>query len=108
MNKTIKFAVAAAFGLTAAQAFAQITFYEADGWRGRAFTASGQVRDLSRNGFNDRASSVVVDRGQWEVCEDANFRGQCMEFDGEVANLSRFRMNDSISSMRPVWGGGRR
>lgn len=103
MNKTIKFAVAAALGAMTAQAFAQITFYEADGWRGRAFTANGQVRDLSRNGFNDRASSVVVERGQWEVCDDANFRGQCMILRrGSYETLSGMGLNNRISSVRPV------
>jgi uncharacterized protein YcfJ len=103
MNKTIKCAVAAAaIGMTA-QAFAQVTFYEADGWRGRAFTANGQVRDLSRNGFNDRASSVVVERGQWEVCEDANFRGQCMILrKGSYETLGGMGLNNRISSVRPV------
>ncbi|MTV36464.1 beta/gamma crystallin-related protein [Duganella radicis] len=103
MNKTIRIAVAAAaMGMTA-HAFAQITFYEGDGLRGRAFTANSQVRDLSRNGFNDRASSVVVDRGQWEVCEDANFRGQCMVLRrGSYESLSGMGLNNRISSVRPV------
>jgi uncharacterized protein YcfJ len=103
MNKTLKFAVACAAAGMATQALAQITFYEADGWRGRAFTASGQVRDFSRNGFNDRASSVVVDRGQWEVCEDANFRGQCMVLRrGSYETLGGMGLNNRISSVRPV------
>jgi uncharacterized protein YcfJ len=103
MNKTLKIAVAAAaLGLTS-QAFAQITFYEGDGWRGRAFTAKQQVNDFSRNGFNDRASSVVVDRGQWEVCEDANFRGHCTVLrKGSYETLQGMGLNNQISSVRPV------
>lgn len=105
MNKTMKIAVAAAAMGMATQALAQITFYEADGWRGRAYSANGQVRDLSRAGFNDRASSVVVDRGQWEVCEDANFRGQCMVLRrGSYETLSGMGLNNRISSVRPVKG----
>jgi uncharacterized protein YcfJ len=103
MNKTIKCAVAAAAIGMAAQAAAQITFYEGDGWRGRAFTAKAQVRDFSRSGFNDRASSVVVERGQWEVCEDANFRGQCMILrKGSYDTLGGMGLNNRISSVRPV------
>ena len=103
MNNKLKIAIAvAALGMTT-QAFAQITFYEHDGWRGRAFTASKQVNDFTRNGFNDRASSVVVDRGQWEVCDDANFRGHCMVLrHGSYESLSGMGMNDRISSVRPV------
>lgn len=103
MNKIIKCAVAAAAIGMAAQAAAQITFYEGDGWRGRAFTSNSQVRDLSRNGFNDRASSVVVERGQWEVCEDANFRGQCMVLRrGSYETLGGMGLNNRISSVRPL------
>jgi uncharacterized protein YcfJ len=103
MNKTMKIAVAAAAMGLASQAFAQITFYEGEGWRGRAYSANTTVRDLSRNGFNDRASSVVVDRGQWEVCSDANFRGQCMVLrKGSYESLRGMGMNDRISSVRPV------
>lgn len=103
MNNTIKIAVAAALLGLSSQAFAQITFYEGDGWRGRAFTAKQQVRDFSRNGFNDRASSVVVDRGQWEVCEDANFRGQCVVLrKGSYETLQGMGLNNRVSSVRPV------
>lgn len=103
MNNTIKFAVAAAAIGMASQALAQITFYEGDGWRGRAYAVNGQVRDLSRNGFNDRASSVVIERGQWEVCEDANFRGQCMVLRrGSYDSLRGMGLNNRISSVRPV------
>jgi uncharacterized protein YcfJ len=103
MNHTLKIAMAAAaLGLTT-QAFAQITFYEGDGLRGRAFGTTKQVRDFSRNGFNDRASSVVVDRGQWEVCEDSNFRGRCVVLRrGSYESLQGMGLNNRISSVRPV------
>lgn len=104
MNNILKLTVAAAaIGLTAQAAHAQITFYEGDGWRGRAYSANGQVRDLDRVGYNDRASSVVVDRGQWEVCEDANFRGQCTVLrKGSYESLRGMGLNNRISSVRPV------
>jgi hypothetical protein len=102
MNKTIKIAAAVAAIGMASQAFAQITFYEGDGLRGRA-PSPPTLRDLSRNGFNDRASSAVVDRGQWEVCEDANFRGQCMVLRrGSYESLGGMGLNNRISSVRPV------
>jgi hypothetical protein len=56
----------------------KLTFYEGDNFRGRAFTTSKQVGDFGRNGFNDRASSVVVDSGRWEICEHARFEGKCV------------------------------
>jgi uncharacterized protein YcfJ len=103
MNTTLKIALAAAALTLSAQSMAQITFYEHDGWRGRAFTANGEVRDFRGAGFNDLASSVVVDRGQWEVCTDARFGGSCMVLRrGSYESLSGMGMNDRISSVRPV------
>ena len=103
MNKTLKIAVAAAAAAMAAQAYAQITFYEGEGWRGRAFTADRPVRDFARTGFNDRASSVIVDRGQWEVCDDANFNGRCVVLRrGSYESLRGMGLDNSISSVRPI------
>ncbi len=103
MNKPFKIALAAAALTLTSQAMAQITLYEHDGWRGRAFTTSQPVNDFSRVGFNDRASSVVVERGEWEVCDDARFGGRCMVLRrGSYESLSNMGMNDRISSVRPV------
>lgn len=86
-----------------AQALAQITLYENDGWRGRTFATEKEVRDLNWFGFNDRASSVIVEGGQWELCDEADFGGKCMILRrGNYASLSDMGMNDRISSLRPV------
>ena len=103
MNWTLKAALGAATVLFATQAAAQITFYEHDGFRGRAFTTDKQVGNFERYGFNDRASSVVVDRGRWEVCTDARFEGHCVVLRrGSYESLSGLGINDRISSVRPV------
>jgi uncharacterized protein YcfJ len=103
MNWKLKSAMGAVAVFLASQAMAQITFYEHDGFQGQAFSTDRPVRDFQRRGFNDRASSVVVDRGRWEVCEDANFQGRCMVLRrGSYDSLSQFGMNDRVSSVRPV------
>ena len=103
MNTTLKIAISAAALSISAQAVAQITFYEHDGWRGRTFTTNDEVRDFVRVGFNDRASSVIVDRGEWEVCDDARFGGKCMVLRrGSYESLRGMGMNDRISSVRPL------
>ena len=103
MNKPLKplFAVAAlAF---AAHASAQITFYEGEGFHGRTFATDRPVANFARVGFNDRASSVVVDRGRWEVCEDARFQGRCVVLRrGSYDSLHAMGMDNRISSVRPV------
>ena len=46
----------------------EVTFYQDDYFRGRAFSAQGDVADFHRFGYNDRASSAVVLGTNWEVC----------------------------------------
>jgi uncharacterized protein YcfJ len=101
--KPLKIALALGALALTSQAMAQITFYEHDGWRGRTFAANGPVDNFQSAGFNDRASSVVVDGGRWEVCTDAYFRGRCVVLKpGSYQSLSGMGMNDRISSVRPV------
>jgi uncharacterized protein YcfJ len=103
MNWKLKAALGiAAIGI-AAQAAAQITFYEGEGFRGRTFTTDKQVGNFERFGFNDRASSAVVERGRWEVCEDARFQGRCVVLRrGSYDSLRGLGMENRISSVRPI------
>jgi uncharacterized protein YcfJ len=95
--------VAAAAMALATQAAAQVTFYEGEGFHGRAFTADRPIADFDPYGFNDRASSAVVDHGTWQVCEDARFEGRCVILrPGNYDSLGRMGMNRKISSVRPV------
>jgi len=87
----------------AAQASAQVTFYEQDGFQGRTFTTQQRVGNLERSGFNDRASSVVVVGQRWQVCEDVRFDGRCTVLrPGQYPSLQAMGMNDRISSVRPL------
>jgi uncharacterized protein YcfJ len=103
MNAVLMNAVAVA-GLTlATQAAAQVTFYEHEGFQGRSFTTQKQVGSFERFGFNDRASSVVVVRDRWEICEDVRFSGRCMVLrPGRYASLAAMGLNDRVSSVRAV------
>jgi uncharacterized protein YcfJ len=108
MNWKLKVATGVAALVLATQAAAQITFYEGEGFRGRAFSTDKQVWNFERSGFNDRASSVVVDRGRWEVCEDARFEGRCVVLRrGSYDSLRALGMDNRISSVRPVKPGAR-
>ena len=103
MNKTLRPLFGLAALAFAAHASAQITFYEGEGFRGRTFAANGEVKNFQQTGFNDRASSVVVDRGRWEVCEDARFQGRCVVLRrGSYDSLSGMGMENRISSVRRV------
>ncbi|HSV35207.1 MAG TPA: beta/gamma crystallin-related protein [Ramlibacter sp.] len=103
MNPKLKTALAASALLLAAHASAQITFYNGEGFRGRAFTADHAVPNFNRSNLNDRISSVVVDQGRWEVCEHANFRGRCVVLRrGSYDSLAKLGMENAISSARPT------
>ncbi len=87
----------------AGQALAQVTLYEAEGYRGRAYTTTRQVPNLAGVGFNDRASSVVVGKGRWEACEHAAFEGKCVLLrPGSYESLRALGLNDRLSSLRPA------
>ena len=101
-----RIALAAAALACAGPAAAAITFYENDDFQGRSFTTEQPVNNLARSGFNDRASSVVVQghrSERWEVCEDRRFRGQCVVLrPGQYPSLAAMGLNDRVSSVRSV------
>ena len=97
-------AAALACGLSiAGSVWAEATFYERDDFRGRSFTIADPVDNFARFGFNDRASSAVVRRGGYQVCEHVGFGGRCVTLaPGDYSSLRAMGLNDRISSARPV------
>lgn len=82
-------------GETAVQMFAGPRF------EGQQFGLSGNLRTFEDVGFNDRAGSLIIREGTWELCEHADFRGQCVVYGpGRYPLLGE--MNNRISSMRRV------
>ena len=103
MNTTIRNVLAVAGFAITAQAAAQVTFYENEGFQGRTFTSNQEIRNFERYGFNDRASSAIVVGNRWEVCEDARFGGRCVVLrPGRYASLAAMGLNDRVSSVRYV------
>jgi uncharacterized protein YcfJ len=101
--RTLKMALAVAGVALATQAAAQITFYDGEGFQGPAFTADKAIYDFDPLGFNDRAQSLVVSGGTWQVCEDSRFRGRCVVLQpGNYDSLRSMGMSERISSVRPV------
>jgi uncharacterized protein YcfJ len=95
--------IAAASLTAAASASAQVTFYENDNYQGRSFNTNRSVDNFPTMGFNDRASSIVVTRGRWEVCDDVAYGGRCMVLRaGSYPSLRAMGMNDRISSVRTL------
>jgi uncharacterized protein YcfJ len=87
----------------AAQASAQVSLFEQDGFQGRSFSTQQRVGNLDRSDMNDRASSVIVTGPRWQVCEDARFQGRCTVLrPGQYPSLTSLGLNNRISSLRPL------
>ncbi|MBL0291856.1 MAG: beta/gamma crystallin family protein [Betaproteobacteria bacterium] len=108
MRSSVGVALAGGLLLAGSAGASDITFYENDGFNGRRFTATSSVSDFAGFGFNDRASSVTIRSGSWQICTDAFFRGRCVTLEsGEYPSLGAMGLNDRISSAREVgWSGG--
>jgi hypothetical protein len=83
------------------QAAAQITLYDDSRFRGQSVTVDRPTGNLERLGFNNRASSAVVNGEAWEVCDGPGFSGRCTVLQPGRHETLR-DMNDGITSLRPV------
>ncbi len=95
--------VGAAAFIFSTGAFAEITLYQGESFRGRALTTAHQIQDLARTPFADRAGSVVVDGGEWEVCDSPQFGGRCVTLRaGSYDSASSMGLDYGIASVRGV------
>ena len=53
---------------------AELTLYEGENFQGRNLTLRNDMRDLDRTNFNDRAMSLVIRDGVWEVCKNPDIQ----------------------------------
>ena len=82
--------------------------YQHPDFRGNSIRVTGPIENLARYRFNDKASSIRVRGGSWEVCVHPNFRGRCEVISYREGRLNEIRLNDKISSIRPIrYNGGR-
>lgn len=92
----------------------RVVLYDSTGFNGQTFDVNGTVVNFDGSGFNDRAQSMIVQEGTWELCVDASFGGYCQSFGpGRYPNLGP--LTGQLSSIRPAgvrggggWGGGSR
>ena len=95
----------AAIALVATCAVAgELTLYEGENFQGRNLTLRSDMRDLDRTQFNDRAMSLVIRDGVWEVCSDAQFRGHCATLQPGNYPVLEGGLDRRISSVRQVAG----
>ena len=83
----------------------EVTLYDERNFGGQAMTTRSSLSGLRAQDFNDRAASIVVTGGSWEVCEHNDFGGRCVLLSpGRYPSIDRLGMADRISSLRPVGG----
>ena len=103
MKTVFKNTLGLAIVAVAAQAAAEVTFYEQEGFQGQTFTAQQPINNLQGVGFNDRASSAVAAGQRWEVCDDVRFRGRCVVLrPGQYPSLSAMGLDNRVSSVRAI------
>ena len=89
--------------LVGAAETAGVTLYEAPNFQGASLAITGASSSLIRQNFNDRAASLIISSGNWEVCEDVNYRGRCQRLGpGSYGDLNSFGLMQTISSIRPA------
>ena len=77
-------------------------------FRGQSLRVTHAIPHLNQYRFNDKASSIRVTGGAWEVCVDPNYRGRCQIITYREGQLNQVRLNDKITSIRPVSDRGAR
>ncbi|MEO7272395.1 MAG: beta/gamma crystallin-related protein, partial [Vicinamibacterales bacterium] len=80
-----------------------LTLYRDDRFRGSTRQITGTTSSLGS--FNDRAQSLRISGGVWDVCEDIDF-GKCRTVDRDLSGLSGLGLDKRISSVRPAFGRG--
>jgi Beta/Gamma crystallin len=78
-----------------------IVLYEDPFFRGGSITLSEATENLRFQGFHDRAESVRVLSGRWELCAEPRYQ-RCRIVDRDVSSLSVLGLNKKLSSARPL------
>jgi hypothetical protein len=83
-----------------------LTLFAGPNFNGPSIVIDRETYNLTRQGWNDRAMSAIVNGyGEWTVCEDANFGTPCRTISGRVRNLNAYGLGNRISSVRPEGSG---
>ncbi|WP_420431809.1 beta/gamma crystallin-related protein [Hyphobacterium sp.] len=79
-----------------------LTLYAGPNFTGQSINIDRETYNLTRQGWNDRAMSLVVEgNGSWTICEDANFGSPCRTVSGRVRNLNAYGLGNRVTSLRP-------
>jgi hypothetical protein len=104
MNKTGSLYVLATCALTSVAGVAgaaDLTLYTDGDFQGRPLNVVIDLKQLGSLNFDDRASSVVIEKGAWILCTDEQFTGRCVTLEpGRYSSLRELGLDDSVTSVR--------
>jgi hypothetical protein len=78
---------------------APIILYSRENFSGDARSFDSGVQRLSQVNFNDKARSVRINSGVWQLCTDGNGGGRCEYVDRSIRNLRDLGLSGNISSV---------
>ena len=125
MKRTLLVAGLAAWASATAVGRRADAVFGGDNSPANGLQANDAIPNFANSGFNDRASSVVVRDGAWQLCDDAYFRGRCVTLQpGRYPSLREIGLEQSRvvgprdrqlgtsrrgpGRMTGQWGGGSR
>ena len=80
---------------------ADLTLYTDGEFQGRPLNVVIDLPQLGSLNFNDRASSVVVEKGAWVLCTGEDFTGKCVTLEpGRYASLKELGLDKDVTSVR--------
>jgi hypothetical protein len=101
MSQPAKLSVFAACALASAAQAADLTLYSDGDFQGRPLNVVIDLRQLGSMNFDDRASSVVIEKGAWVLCTGEDFSGSCKTLEpGRYSSLRELGLDDSVTSVR--------
>ena len=101
MNKSSILCAFAACALASVAGAADLTLYTDGNFQGRPLNVVIDLKQLGSLNFNDRASSVVIEKGAWILCTDEEFAGKCVTLEpGRYDSLQALGLDDAVTSVR--------
>lgn len=80
-----------------------VTLWDNSNRQGAKFDSNEGVRDLSRVGFDNKASAIAVNNGQkWRFYEGKNFKGGFVEIGPGESRNTLGQLNNRVSSFKSV------
>jgi hypothetical protein len=87
--------------LGASAVAADLTLYADGSFQGRPLNVVIDLRQLGSMNFDDRASSIVIEKGAWVLCTGEDFTGRCVTLEpGKYDSLQEIGLDDTITSVR--------